>query len=270
VGARPSSTELHVFEVDYRLPKFCRFLRVGDPRRAPQPTGWVQFALPVAPSRVAAWLAGAFVNTEAPREERGEVRAYYTSTGEDAGGPRPLWVEARAGGTGTVVKVSCSEMAPAAEAVQDLCQCCDVKELESVAEFPAEAAELGRVLERVASHNQIRMRLTADMADGSARVKRLILLAEDARLMSDMKRVKKNYTDLMLVNRELIAEYNKRAANHEALLANLKEVNQVVQRASNLRVGRAKARVVAEARGAIKKSDAEALLQIISQGKAGQ
>ena len=153
--------------------------------------------------------------------------------------------------------------------MQDLATHCDVKELESVAEFPAEAEELGRVLERVASHNQIRMKLTAEMADGSARVKRLILLAEDARLMADMPRVRDQYNELLKVNNELIAEYNKRATNHEALLANLKEVNQVVQRASNLRVGHAKARVVAEARRAIKASDAEALFQIIAQGKAG-
>jgi hypothetical protein len=36
VGSRPSSKELHVFEVDYELPKFCCFLRVEDPRHAGQ------------------------------------------------------------------------------------------------------------------------------------------------------------------------------------------------------------------------------------------
>jgi Bardet-Biedl syndrome 2 protein len=107
------------------------------------------------------------------------------------------------------------------------------------------------------------------MADGSSRVKALVLKAEDARLMADMPRMMKNYDELMRVNEELIAEYNKRATNHEALLAALKQVNQVVQRASSLRVGKAKARVVADARRAIKKGDASALLSLIATGRTG-
>ena len=54
------------------------------------------------------------------------------------------------------------------------------------------------------------------MADGSSRVKALVLKAEDARLMADMPRMMRNYDELMRVNEGLIAEYNKRATNHEA------------------------------------------------------
>jgi Bardet-Biedl syndrome 2 protein len=107
------------------------------------------------------------------------------------------------------------------------------------------------------------------MADGSSRVKALVLKAEDARLMADMPRMMRNYDELMRVNEGLIAEYNKRATNHEALLAALKQVNQVVQRASQLRVGKAKARVVADARRAIKKGDSQALLSLIATGRTG-
>ena len=51
--------------------------------------------------------------------------------------------------------------------------------------------------------------------------------------MADMPRMMRNYDELMRVNEGLIAEYNKRATNHEALLAALKQVNQVVQRPLN-------------------------------------
>ena len=54
VAARPSSSSLHVFEVDYKLPKFCRFVRVADPRELPEPTSWVQFAVPVSAANLAA------------------------------------------------------------------------------------------------------------------------------------------------------------------------------------------------------------------------
>ena len=48
------------------------------------------------------------------------------------------------------------------------------------------------------------------------------------------------------------AGYNVRAANHENLLAALKEVNQMIQRSANLRAGKAKSRVVADCRAAVK------------------
>ena len=50
----------------------------------------------------------------------------------------------------------------------------------------------------------------------------------------------------------MAAGYNVRAANHENLLAALKEVNQMIQRSANLRAGKAKARVVADCRAAVK------------------
>ena len=57
------------------------------------------------------------------------------------------------------------------------------------------------------------------MADRSSRVKALVLKAEDARLMADMPRMMRNYDELMRVNEGLIAEYNKRATNHEGAIA---------------------------------------------------
>ena len=77
-------------------------------------------------------------------------------------------------------------MATAAEVVQDLAAFVDARELESVADFPAEMTALEDILSRVAKFNAIRIRLTADMADGSARIKALVLKAEDARLMADV------------------------------------------------------------------------------------
>ena len=181
----------------------------------------------------------------------------------------PLRVEAQKDTTGTTIRISTNDLATAAEVVQDISTNLDVHELESEASFPDESRRLKETLERVSTHNSIRVRLTAEMADGSSRVKALVLKAEDARLMADMPRMMRNYDELMRVNEELIAEYNKRATNHEALLAALKQVNQVVQRASSLRVGKAKARVVADARRAIKKGDASALLSLIATGRTG-
>ena len=76
------------------------------------------------------------------------------------------------------------------------------------------------------------------------------------------------YKQLYTVNGDLIAEYTKRARNHEQLLAALKEVNAMIQKAANLRVGSAKANVIAMCRAAIKENNIQALFKIIKTGSA--
>lgn len=47
--------------------------------------------------------------------------------------------------------------------------------------------------------------------------------------------MKQNYTDLLNLNRDLINGYRIRCTNHEELTKNLRYLNQVVQKAGNLR-----------------------------------
>jgi Bardet-Biedl syndrome 2 protein len=101
------------------------------------------------------------------------------------------------------------------------------------------------------------------MADDSQRVKALIVRAEDSRLMVDMESMRRAYTQLYGLNNQLVGAYNTRASNHEALIAALKEVNLAIQRASNLRLGVAKTKLVTAARAAVKANNMEALLKAI-------
>mmetsp|Transcript_16145 Transcript_16145/g.22246 ORF Transcript_16145/g.22246 Transcript_16145/m.22246 type:complete len:133 (+) Transcript_16145:3-401(+) len=104
------------------------------------------------------------------------------------------------------------------------------------------------------------------MADASNRVKGLVIQAEDARILGDMALMRRIYADLYTLNRQLVTEYVKRANNHQALLNSLKEVNHMIQKASNLRMGSAKSRVVSECRNAIKVNNIKSLFQIIKEG----
>jgi Bardet-Biedl syndrome 2 protein len=52
------------------------------------------------------------------------------------------------------------------------------------------------------------------------------------------------YADLYMLNTELVGEYVKRSTNHQALLAALKAVNRMIQKASCLRMGAYKTAVV--------------------------
>ena len=90
--------------------------------------------------------------------------------------------------------------------------------------------------------------------------------AEDARLMVDAETMCRAYTDLYSLNNQLMAGYMNRQRSHEGLLAALKEVNQMIQRSANLRVGAAKTRVINDSRVAVKANNMQSLFRIIRQG----
>ena len=122
------------------------------------------------------------------------------------------------------------------------------------------------MVNNVTEYNSTRINLTADMAEESQRMKALIIRAEDSRLMMDMETMRRSYTELSTMNNTMISSYNIRATNHENLLNALKEVNQMIQKASNLRVGRAKTRAINDCRHAVKQNDLVSLLRIIKHG----
>lgn len=156
----------------------------------------------------------------------------------------------------------------AGEVLQDLCHSLQVVELESLAEFPQEMESFRAVLLRVDEYNAARLKLTAEMADQSNTAKTLVIKAEDARILGDIKAMRAAYAQLYSLNAELMGEYAKRANNHEQLLAALKEVNHMIQKAARLRVGQAKARIVSMCREAIKTNNIHALFKIIKSGQA--
>ena len=154
----------------------------------------------------------------------------------------------------------------AGEVLQDLSVALQVVELESLA-GPSEMEAFRGVLLRVDVSNAARLQMTAEMADQST-PPRPVIKAEDARILHDFKGMRQAYSQLYTLNRELLGEYSKRANNHEQLLAALKEVNHMIQKAAKLRVGAAKARIVSACRAAIKANNIHALFKLIKTGQA--
>eukprot|EP01027_Heterolobosea_sp_BB2_P022819 GEZU01033661.1.p1 GENE.GEZU01033661.1~~GEZU01033661.1.p1 ORF type:complete len:176 (-),score=72.34 GEZU01033661.1:15-542(-) len=167
---------------------------------------------------------------------------------------------------GGQITIRVDDMEIAGEIIQDMCQYLTVNELESVANFPQEFEVFRQILVKVDEYNSVRLKLTAEMADSSQLVKAFVIKAEDARILGDMKLMRGMYSNLYDINRELIGEYIKRSNNHNELLAALKEVNQMIQKAARLRVGAAKTRVITECRNAIKSNNIHALFKIVSLG----
>ena len=123
-----------------------------------------------------------------------------------------------------------------------------------------------QTLQKITDFNAQRISLTADMADDSQKIKAYVVRAEDARLMSDMGTMRKAYTELYGLNSQLLGGHNARRATHEGLIAALKEVNNMIQKAANLRLGKLKASIVSDCRANVKTNNLNALLKIIKNG----
>ena len=276
VGHR-SSTQDHVFEVAHTLPRFSSFVCVRPKDLAPKSS--VTFHTSERVNRVVLWIQQAFAlddSTAAPSKppNMGGVSLSVTSDSLHAGFVSVLTCEPliiRMGPEhGGTVTIRTDHMELAGDVVQDLCKYLKINDLDCIAEFPEETAAFAAVLTKVEEFNAARLKMSADIADQSALVKTLVIKAEDSRMLNEMAQMSSYYSQLFDLNRELIGEYTKRATNHAELLAALKDVNHMIQKAARLRMGEPKAKVVAACRVAIKANNTKSLLQIIKVGADGQ
>nr|KAF6406156.1 Bardet-Biedl syndrome 2 [Molossus molossus] len=120
----------------------------------------------------------------------------------------------------------------------------------------------------VDEYHSVHQKLSADMADNSNLIRSLLVRAEDARLMRDMKTMKNRYMELYDLNKDLLNGYKIRCNNHTELLGNLKAVNQAIQRAGRLRVGKPKNQVITACRDAIRSNNINTLFRIMRVGTA--
>jgi Bardet-Biedl syndrome 2 protein len=263
-GHSSNSVQYHVFEVNHLMPKFSMYHFIDGHQLSRKPDGYCTFYLSERPTRIWSWIQRSFINIdETMPQPRDSVLLDANFLSLRTGEPLCFSMTNEQGGK---VTLRTDDIEVAGEIVQDLCTFLQVTELESTAHFPEEMEKFRSVLMKVDEYNSVRLKLTAEMADSSNLVKALIVKAEDYRMLSDMGNLKKVFSNLQQTNSDLIAEYNKRANNHQQLLSQLKEVNMMIQKAAKLRIGAPKTRVVSSCRQAIKKNNIHELFQIIKTG----
>ncbi|XP_038609928.1 Bardet-Biedl syndrome 2 protein isoform X3 [Tachyglossus aculeatus] len=166
------------------------------------------------------------------------------------------------------ITVSTDDIDLAGDIIQSMASFFAIEDLQVEADFPGYFEELRKVLIKVDEYHSVHQKLSADMADHSNLIRSLLVRAEDARLMRDMKTMKKRYVELFNLNKDLLNGYKIRSNNHTELLSNLKEVNQAIQRAGRLRVGKAKNQVITACRDAIRNNNVNMLFRIMRVGTA--
>ncbi|KAJ4460589.1 putative Bardet-Biedl syndrome 2 protein [Paratrimastix pyriformis] len=231
VGVR-GGTAFHVFEVKQRLPKFALHCRV--PMSTSLPASSCTFRITERIQRVVLWVQQCFPMAYTP-ENPDRIDLLFSALGK--GDPLGLVVAPAEGGSYQVT-IRTDDMELAGDLVQDLCQFLQRAELDSLADFPTEMERFQKVLQKVLEFNALRLKLTADMADGSNLVKALVVKAEDARLLGNMPLLRSALNELKAANEELLQSYRIRATNHQELLTCLKDVNQMIQKAARLRWAR--------------------------------
>jgi Bardet-Biedl syndrome 2 protein len=258
----------HVFELTQYLPRFATFVFTIPGAGKPEST--VSYKCGERANRIVLWIANAFCLLPQQVEQLQELTDSVSCEFMDVKTGDPLTIKMTgptADGPG-IVTIGTNSMELAGDIIQDMCKYLKITNLESTADFPREMEEFQAVLGHVEEYNDIRLKLSAEIADSSNMIKTLVIKAEDARILNDPEFMSKMYAQLKDLNGELVGEYTKRATNHEELLKSLKEVNHMIQKASRLRMGEFKSKVVALCRKAIKANNTISLNEIIRTGHA--
>ncbi|XP_062616260.1 Bardet-Biedl syndrome 2 protein homolog [Saccostrea cucullata] len=251
-----SSIQFHVFELTRQLPRFSMYAPCR--KDCPEPKSSCTFQVNERMQRVLLWVNQSFLLQD-DIDAEGVLNVAFMSLR----GSGPLFLKMEAQG---LMTIKTEDMDLAGDIIQSLCQFLNIDDMQVTADFPEEMEKLRQILVKVDEFHAVRQKLTAEMADHSNLIRSMVVRAEDARLMGDMKNMRKGYMELYNMNRDLINGYKIRCGNHQELLACLKQLNQMIQKAGRLRVGKYKTQVVSACRAAIKSNNVSALFKIIKTG----
>ncbi|KAM8946161.1 BBSome complex member BBS2 isoform 2-T2 [Pelodytes ibericus] len=253
-----NSVQFHVFELTRQLPRFSMYV-LSNPASAPEPSSHVTFTISERVQRVVLWLNQNFLLPEETEMQSTPFQISFTSL-RDGG---TLLITMKPSGE---ISVRTDDVDLAGDIIQSLAASLAIEDLQVESDFPKYFEQLRKVLGQVDDSHSVHQKLTADMAEQSNLIRSLLVQAEDARLMRDIKNMKTRYGELYDLNRDLISRYKIRSSNHTELINNLKCVNQAIQRAGRLRVGKPKVQVITACRDAIRSNNVNALLRIMRIG----
>ncbi|BES93022.1 Bardet-Biedl syndrome 2 protein homolog [Nesidiocoris tenuis] len=261
VGTTASKTQFHVFEVTRQLPRFSMYDN-ASPSHKQIPDSFVTFKMNEPPSRLEQWQGQNFLVSPAAERE-GSSRAAWILNLVSVRDKSPLLLKLE----GSVMTVATPHMSVAADVIQSLANFFNLSSLQSLAEFPAIFSSLKDQLSKIEELQQNSAKITATIADTANLIRGLIVQAEDSRLLMVMKDLRECYSQLQQVNSELMRSYALRNANHNEILTTLRNINNIIQHAARLRVGREKNEIAQQCRLAVANNNVNALIKIIKTGE---
>ena len=221
----PLSNFYHAVQAEIHLGKFTTFV----PAHADSvvfPKSYVKFKVKDTIQRFVTWIDAAFqtqlASTTNYNKDSFEISFISSIT------KMPLLLTFNA--NESIIVISTEDLGLAGEIIQDFAAFHGITELESVNDFPREMEDFQVVLRDVESYNAARLALSADVADRTSAIKDLVIKGEEARILMNTTAVRESYRQLFHLNKDMVAEHEKKALNHKLLVDALKKVNIMIQK----------------------------------------
>lgn len=265
-----SGEQDHVFEMSYQLPRFGLYFYVQDGTHVKVAQSKLRFSTTERVNRILLWMDKSCsfpAHSRVPTNPNLPVKMHFQSVRD---GSTLVFQLSKGENNSSVVEIYNDDVEVVGDVMQDLCSYLQIDQMESQATFPEEIKEFRQVLSQVQEFNTIRMQLTADIADRTQLLKTYAIKAEDSRTLNDMTTMNHIYSQLFNLNQELIGEFRKRANNLKQLQGKLKEVHSMIEKASRLRMGDAKQKVIGMFRKAIQANNPDQIVQIIQTGHVSE
>uniref|UniRef100_A0A915PUM6 Bardet-Biedl syndrome 2 protein homolog n=1 Tax=Setaria digitata TaxID=48799 RepID=A0A915PUM6_9BILA len=119
--------------------------------------------------------------------------------------------------------------------IQSMAENFGITEIQTTAHFPREIARLNDITEKLHEMYIMRDRLSAAVAERSNSIKEVLVRAEDARTIKQLRLMRNYYQKLHTLNQAILAEHKIRCSNHEELLKLLRNLNKIIEQGSRLR-----------------------------------
>ncbi|KAF4525124.1 hypothetical protein B566_EDAN005066, partial [Ephemera danica] len=226
VGYR-ESRHYHIFELTRQMPRFAMFALMTSPIERPK--GFSTFFVNERVQRIALWVNQNFL-VESDVAFAGDMDISFQSLRTK----EMITICMTSNGQITIYSNDMALNYEVCVAITFI-RTSNLSSKEVRADFPDVQERLVSMLRKLSDLQEVRVQLSAGMAEAASNIRNLVVRAEDARLIGDIYAMKKWYSQLASMNSDLLREYKIRSKNHEDVMETLKDINQCIQKASKLR-----------------------------------
>lgn len=260
VGVSLFSTDFQVFEFSKIIPKYCFYIILRDLENEYNDDlqQGIIFNVNARRDRLLIWIEENF-NIHKDELVKFIAGDYYDIRFMSLRTDKILQIFMR----DNEIRILTDEIELAGNIFQDLCVFFKVDHLETTINFPDNVQALDATCKRIQKHDNMRNNYNINMTDIISRIKELFVRAEDSRLMDDIDGFINYFKRINIKNQEILDEFKNRTEIYEALITDLKKLNEIIQLFSNLKYGNFKNKLISNARQCIKDKNYSLLISTI-------
>lgn len=260
VGMSLFNTDFQVFEFSKVIPKYCFYILLRDFENEYNDdlNHGVIFNLNIRRDRLLIWIQENF-NIGIQTLELFIAGDNYNIRFRSLRTDKLLEIYMR----DNEIRILTDEIELAGNIFQDMCQFFQVKDLDSIINYPDNVSMLDESIKKVQKLDSSRNKFSINMTDIISQIKDLFVRCEDNRLIEDFDGFSKYFNKINIKNQEILDEFNMRSKIYKDLMEELKTVNNIIQQFSNLKCGEFKNKLVLSCRQCIKDRDYDMLLKVI-------